>query len=617
MKMDSGFYFILFLLFLKSINVFSQGDKCTTLEPFCAGDEELVFENSNYLNSSQDNGEVRPDYGCLLSQPYPAWFFLQIEEGGSLQFVISQFKNDDGSGLELDVDFVVWGPFKDSDDYCSDESLSEPNIIDCSYERDAQERMSIPNAQADEIYVVLITNYSQSPGYISLQQTNTNNENAGSTDCTILESTLGGNQNICGEDEYILDGTTEDATLYEWYVYNQNTDEYNPIPGENGPTLKIINSGNYKLVVTDEINDITAQDNVDILFYDIPQANNPQDLIICRETLEDEDIFFDLTKTEAEILAGNTENENLQVFFYESVAGMEEGDFIENPTVYEGEEDQPIFAHVVGEESGCISETVNFSLEIGNMPEIEIAENTVLCLDLDGQLLNEVAIGEDLGNNYSYEWISDFGVISTNPVLVLTEVPEASSISFKVTSNKTGCDWYYETNIQTFSAPQEISIEIEGSDFRGGYIITAAANGGIGETEYEYRLDNGNWQESEVFRNVPPGEHGITAREIHGCGQTTSERFKLFGYPRFFTPNSDGHNDTWNVINDKDASIQTIYIFDRYGKFLKQLEPGQRGWDGTYKNRDLPSDDYWFKLEYLDPETGKIEIFSGNFTLKR
>jgi gliding motility-associated-like protein len=55
-----------------------------------------------------------------------------------------------------------------------------------------------------------------------------------------------------------------------------------------------------------------------------------------------------------------------------------------------------------------------------------------------------------------------------------------------------------------------------------------------------------------------------------------------------------------------------IYIFDRYGKLLKQLSPQSLGWDGAFNGEDLPSNDYWF---YVKLQDGRI--FKSHFTLKR
>ncbi|HZW62131.1 MAG TPA: T9SS type B sorting domain-containing protein, partial [Flavobacteriaceae bacterium] len=63
-----------------------------------------------------------------------------------------------------------------------------------------------------------------------------------------------------------------------------------------------------------------------------------------------------------------------------------------------------------------------------------------------------------------------------------------------------------------------------------------------------------------------------------------------------------------------------IYIFDRYGKLLKQLSPTGSGWDGMYNGEPLPSSDYWFTVEYYEPGQGSesgTKEFRSHFTLKR
>ena len=88
----------------------------------------------------------------------------------------------------------------------------------------------------------------------------------------------------------------------------------------------------------------------------------------------------------------------------------------------------------------------------------------------------------------------------------------------------------------------------------------------------------------------------------------------MIDYPNFFTPNGDGYNDTWNIIglNQPEAKL---YIFDRYGKLIKQLSTTGPGWDGTYNGHQLPSTDYWFSLEYM--ENGVAKEFKAHFAMKR
>jgi gliding motility-associated-like protein len=88
----------------------------------------------------------------------------------------------------------------------------------------------------------------------------------------------------------------------------------------------------------------------------------------------------------------------------------------------------------------------------------------------------------------------------------------------------------------------------------------------------------------------------------------------IIDYPYYFTPNGDGIHDTWNIVGLADKPGTRIYIFDRYGKLLKQISSTGAGWDGTYNGSQMPSDDYWFTVDY---EEGTMKQFKAHFTLKR
>ncbi|MGL5112844.1 MAG: T9SS type B sorting domain-containing protein, partial [Flavobacterium sp.] len=78
------------------------------------------------------------------------------------------------------------------------------------------------------------------------------------------------------------------------------------------------------------------------------------------------------------------------------------------------------------------------------------------------------------------------------------------------------------------------------------------------------------------------------------------------------TPNGDGFNDVWTIKNWEIVPHSKMVIFDRYGKLLKELTATSLGWDGTFTDTFLPSDDYWFHLILENGRTIK-----GHFSLKR
>jgi len=144
-------------------------------------------------------------------------------------------------------------------------------------------------------------------------------------------------------------------------------------------------------------------------------------------------------------------------------------------------------------------------------------------------------------------------------------------------------------------------------------VITVLASG---PGEYLYQIDYGPLQESNVFQDVTAGLHTITVYDKNNCGPPMSDpNIMVINYPPFFTPNGDGYNDTWNITGLSDQPDSRIFIFDRYGKLIKEISPAGTGWDGTYNGALMPSTDYWFTVDYLENAASKQ--FKAHFSLKR
>jgi gliding motility-associated-like protein len=157
--------------------------------------------------------------------------------------------------------------------------------------------------------------------------------------------------------------------------------------------------------------------------------------------------------------------------------------------------------------------------------------------------------------------------------------------------------------------PQGESLVIEQSEtFSDNPMIAVTVIGGDGP--FLYQLDDGAFQPSNVFHNVLSGTHTITVVDAN-CTYLTGTA-TIINYPKYFTPNGDGFHDTWNIEVMENA---TVWIFDRYGKLIKQISTDGLGWDGTYNGRALPSTDYWFVIDYT--ENGGKKTFKAHFSLKR
>lgn len=118
-------------------------------------------------------------------------------------------------------------------------------------------------------------------------------------------------------------------------------------------------------------------------------------------------------------------------------------------------------------------------------------------------------------------------------------------------------------------------------------------------------VDNANWSTNnwnEIVSNSKFVENSF------GCGKTDITDFII---PNFFTPNNDGEHDTW-IVDDITNAIQSIYIFDRFGKIITTTTPNSEGWDGYYNGISMPSSTYRYSIEL-----NSGEFIKGPFSLIR
>ncbi len=147
-------------------------------------------------------------------------------------------------------------------------------------------------------------------------------------------------------------------------------------------------------------------------------------------------------------------------------------------------------------------------------------------------------------------------------------------------------------------------------EFSGGKnsieLITPSTN-----SSFEFSIDGINYQTSPLFSNISRGNYNAYIRNSTTCDYATYP-FTILDYPNFFTPNGDGSNDVWKIDGLENYPLSKIYIFDRYGKLLKQMDSNSAGWNGTFNGNPLPASDYWFRLILNDNQ-----VVNGHFTLKR
>lgn len=349
-------------------------------------------------------------------------------------------------------------------------------------------------------------------------------------------------------------------------------------------------------------------------------ANTPLAPYVICDNIGDNDGLgqFDLTTQDAEILGPLQNPTDFIVTYYANVTDAELG---VNPIPYTYENisnPQVIYVRVdndtpdaAGMDSSICYAVTQLTLQVNLLPIFDLEDSYTLCVNTNGtEVLDLPILDTGLSSaNYTFEWSLDGVVLSGETGSSLTAI-EDGTYSVLVTNISTSCTNTDSAEV-VISSPPTITVEVNTQAFADDHIITATA---IGDGVYEYSLDGGPWQESGIFTDVSFGVHEVTARDINGCGEAKGT-VTVMDYPHFFTPNGDNWNETWNIVGFDDPSSTKIYIFDRFGKLLKQISPSGMGWNGTYNGKPMPTNDYWFTVEYT--EGGQQKQFRAHFTLKR
>lgn len=366
----------------------------------------------------------------------------------------------------------------------------------------------------------------------------------------------------------------------------------------------------YIYAEIDNRGEICSDDNIfPITIVTTPTVNPiPEGLKITCDNDDVNDGFtaFDLTPF-SDFALGSQLPEDYIVEYFES-----ENDALRRTNPVTSSTMQTIYVRVSSRISDSCYDIMPIRLTVRRLPEPRPRGGTVCINSETNQLVSSHTMQTGLSSStHTFEWFDDNGPIAgaTGSSYTAT-VPGTYSVI--ATNNTTGCPSKL-TSVEVVRSEKATVTYVVTNTFgdNQSIIVTATGVGG----NYVYQLDNGPFQSSNVFENVSSGEHTITVDDLNGCEKTTITAF-VINYPRYFTPNGDGYNDYWNIWDLAHQPEAVIYIFDRYGKLLKQIKPSQPGgWDGFYNNAPMPSTDYWFKVIYT--ENGVTKEFRAHFAMKR
>lgn len=342
-----------------------------------------------------------------------------------------------------------------------------------------------------------------------------------------------------------------------------------------------------------------------------------QELELCDDDADIDGLnIFDLTTASANFINQFPTGQNLTVHYYRTLndAQLEQNEIV-NVVNYENGNpfSETLYVRVESNDNGeCFGIGPHLLLTVHPRPEFEVDQGNIFCLNGNPITLNTF----NPNGNHTYEWVDEGGTVISN----LSTAQVNSGGVYTVTATSAfNCESFPVSFTVVESGISDISMEdIEIKELSDNNTITIDTTD-IGIGDYEFSLDNefGPFQDSPFFDFVTSGNHILYVRDKNGCGTVPFPVFVL-GFPRFFTPNGDQYNNTWNIkgLGPEYTSASTIRIYDRYGKFIKQIVPGVSGWNGTFNGQELASSDYWFVANLIDT-SGNSKIYKGHFSLVR
>ncbi|MFZ1496319.1 MAG: T9SS type B sorting domain-containing protein, partial [Saprospiraceae bacterium] len=118
---------------------------------------------------------------------------------------------------------------------------------------------------------------------------------------------------------------------------------------------------------------------------------------------------------------------------------------------------------------------------------------------------------------------------------------------------------------------------------------------------------------------INPSSYSVTVTSQNGCSHEATITFVVipasYDIPNAFSPDGDNVNDLFRPIINGNINIEQFQIFDRWGQRVFESKTTD-GWNGTFKDKPLPSDVYAYML-ILNLPKGERKILKGDVTLLR
>ncbi len=427
-----------------------------------------------------------------------------------------------------------------------------------------------PNTTSTDPEIKFIASSDQKGTYTVTSKQNSACETSTSIDLNIyqdVESYLGEDVILCNDSQFKLSYPSIDGFQYKWST------------GESTNEISITKEGTYQLTVTTpDGNQSTGEINITFLPNIELSITTPYNHYFYGDEMN---------------LSVNTNVKDLTNFSYEWTLPN-------SNTIMEGE---TILIPIESEEqTGVYTVT-------GTTSENCIAQNN---LNITTYIDVETALGDDI------YLCKDQIITLSYPIDGLTYQWNNGETTQSIEINEEGT---YQLTVTTPDGNQSTgTISIIASNLQLNEVYTcfnqiiAQAKGGT--APYQYSLDGINYQDNPLFTNIQSsGNYQIHIKDANSCEVKTDYTFiQSFVLHQLFSPNGDHINDEWNLSALRGCNKIDVKIFDRYGRFIYRMNSNNLIWNGKVGNKVLPSNTYWYHIDFNDGITPSIK---SHITIKR
>jgi len=237
-----------------------------------------------------------------------------------------------------------------------------------------------------------------------------------------------------------------------------------------------------------------------------------------------------------------------------------------------------------------------------------------ITLQMDGDTVcpggtaNISVVASDGMPGYQYSWSNGLGstyAVTANPLLPTTYTVFVTDTCGNQAQQTVSVLVTQPTAVITFGFATVNTIDFNGASSFSN-IVT-----------YSWDFGDGNTSTLQNPTHTYPNDQTyvfvitLTVTDANGCVSTITETITIypdfyFYTPNSFTPNGDGHNETYSATGVGMIEYQMM-IFNRWGELVYKTDDINKGWDGKFNGGDIVQEDVYVAVfDVLAPMNKKI-----------